>query len=726
MVSEGIGRCNAVAEVSLDIDLPRGYLGCLDFAARTGMLRDRYEFRDRIASDGMGEVWMALAHEPPRLVRLRRATGEVWGDSALAEAWLFEVRRAARVRQSSLPELFEWGLDEENGRPFVAGEWTDGANLAARLRDDRRLPPAEALRIAAEVAGALDAAWSAERLLHGFLTPDTVHLWPEGRVSVLDLGATGVTALLRADRVSDLLRLLRGAPHWTAPELARASSATDCRADMYSLGAVLYQCTTGTPPFGDAPAAEALDKHLLGFLDDPCDLVPALPPQVAWLLERLMARDPEKRFPDWVAARAAIEAVAGGAPPPGNRLPPGESVIQRGAKRDPALAEARWKPATHGRGGRRRLRTGRRNGLAIHPPPTAAVASQPVQTTSRGGRVILIALLLAAAGAYGLKEMSRREKVDPAPSSIEPRPSLPTVLPSGPPNSAVGSEIQLEEILGLRPKPAPSASTPASSESAVSGDDAPAALAEPAAAKPVQDPLRNHPPFHQAAELFNESLRLFREFQQNGNVDLLDRVETLAEEAGRQFEHIRPAFPNDARLAKFIEQCYGMVRYARQSRLSSGRLTGGGSRPRPPRETFRPALPPPPSSIGPPASPPRQEGPGPAFPSGLTPSSRRLMHLPPDWNALSESAPPQPVNCARLCAVVRHCAGVWRTAEVSGRLTGGIAYLAPLDEAVRQLGIDPPGGTGTDVTFPGFSIARCGTPCSNPRRPTCRSARDDC
>ncbi|MCX7818024.1 MAG: hypothetical protein N2652_02265 [Kiritimatiellae bacterium] len=660
-------------------------------------LRERFELRSRILTDALGEVWHALAHDPPGPVRVRLLNGSGLTTPEVRGALLECARRAARVRSPGLPEPIAADLDPESGAVYLATTWPDGETLGARLRREGRLSFAEGIRVAREVASALETTWRAERLPHAHLTADRIHLWPEGRAGVLELGATAVEELARAGLTGTMLRLLRAAPHFVAPELVRGGANLDARTDIYSLGAVLYYTWTGRLPFGDSPAPEALDKHLMGFLDDPCELNPDLPLAAGWMLERWMSRSPDRRPPEWSAALADLEAVAQQRPPGGERLPAGASVIRRGARRDPELAQRLNRPAA--RLPRRPLRTtSGSNGTAKvtlpAPPP-----SGPVPVARSGGgdfaRIMTIALLLVAAAAWFARDHLRA--LFQGPPTVA-RPVAPPVVrpaaPSAEPAPAQTPSVTLEEILGLRPValPPPVPPSPRNHTNAIATEPPPAPAEENPAAP---DPLMAHPAFHRAAQMFNESLQLFGQYRQTARPEILDRVEQLAEEAARMFEEVQRTFPADRRLRRYVEQCYGMVRYARQTRLSDGHLNGGDRRPRrghptPPRAP----LPAPPSSVAP--TPPRLSPAQP--PSDAPPSRPREPALAPDWNAPLRIG----AGLARELSDILRVAGPPPAAAIPSLLPGGVPYLEPFDRAAARLGIPPPSGSGTDITFPGF------------------------
>jgi serine/threonine-protein kinase len=648
-----------------------------------------YELRSKVGADHLGEIWMALRKSPPGLVRVRLVSFQSVNESGVQARYLDEVRRAFKAAHAGLVPGVEVGADD--GRVFTVVEWPDGETLAERLRREGRLTQAEAIRIVADAAAALEAAWSSGGVWHGHLTPDRIHLWPEGRVSVLDLGQTGIVPLRASEMVADYLRVLRAVPFYSAPELVRGAASVDFRADMYSLGALLYQALTGTAPFGDRPAAEALDQHLMGFLDDPSEIHRGLTRGAGWLIEKMMARDPARRYVAWADFRADLAAVRGGRDPSGQRLEAGVSVVRRGPKRESGTPAAAPGLKVAARKGRMPV---------LRPRKMAAARSAiPMPSTSDSGaslRLAVIGLVLIGGGAIGVRHHMQKNRI---------------VLET--PRSA--GEVARERAMAsrtARPEPAPraQADTPPMAFEEIYGpartrDDSGAATPPPSRFGPQatvpsegiamgpgqgdeRDALAEHPAFQKAAGLFNAALAVYHEFEKTKDASQLDRVAAMSEEAAKMFAQIESQFPGDRRVRKYIEQCFGLARYARQSYLASGRI--GDSRP----SRRRPSLPAPPSTQRRPVRPllPDMESPQ---------AAAEGLKLGPAWNA--------PIRVgAGLVRELRdllapHGSPVADMSPKPGLMIHpGIPYLERLDRVATRLGIPPIGGTGDDVTFPGF------------------------
>ncbi len=659
----------------------------------SGGLQD-YELRDKVGTDHLGETWLALRKSPPGLARVRIVTFQSLNELSVQPRYLDEAARALRVRHAGLAPGIEVGVDDH--RAFGVVEWPDGITLGTRLRREGRLTQAESLRIIGEAAAALDAAWNSGGLWHGHLTPESLHLWPEGRVTLLDLGQTGIGPLRAAGQVADFLRLLRAVPFYSAPELVRGAAVVDFKADVYSLGALLYHMMTGTAPFGDRPPAEALDKHLMGFLDDPCELNKDLSRGAGWLIEKMMSRDPARRHADWAAVRADLAAVRNGGDPAGQRPEAGASVIRRGAKRDPGLSAALQRPG--GPAGRKGRAAGTRQPKVVVAAPAAGAVPPPSLSTGSGsgGRLAVIGLVLVIGGFLGVREYMRRN-----PSTVD-RPRTAEEIArtrewaareaAGQPQPPAGAP-SVTDFQGRPPAPplGPRPAPPSLAEIAI---DRPPETAPGSPAAPAErDPLQEYPKFKQAAGLFNMALGMFKTFEQTHDASQLERVAAMSEEAARLFEQCEPQFPGDRRVRKFVEQCYGLARFARQSLLASGKITDGRTGGRLPP----PVLPAPPSSV--------QIGsiPRPALPDVSRPPAAitESLKLAPAWNS--------PIRVgASLVRELRdllqsHGKPAIDTEPKPGLMIHpGIPYLEKMDGVTRRLGIAPMGGTGDDLTFPGF------------------------
>jgi serine/threonine protein kinase len=254
-----------------------------------------YEVREVIGQGGMGVVLKAFDPALDRLVALKVLASAPASSATARRRFIREAQAAAAVRHDHIVTVH--GVHETDGLPYLVMRYVAGGSLQDRL--DRGGPPAwaEVVRIGQEAASGLAAA-HARGLIHRDIKPANLLLEGEpggtataGRVKITDFGLArlvGDVGLTRSGVVA-------GTPEYMAPEQGRGEKV-DHRADLFSLGSVLYALCTGRPPFrADAPLAV-----LRQVTDETPPPIRSLNPDVpAWLealVARLMAKDPAERF----------------------------------------------------------------------------------------------------------------------------------------------------------------------------------------------------------------------------------------------------------------------------------------------------------------------------------------------------------------------------------------------------------------------------------------------
>jgi serine/threonine-protein kinase len=207
--------------------------------------------------------------------------------------FLAEARAACRLRHPNVVEVTDFGL-LATGQPYLVMERLRGGDLATRLGANGALPPVVALRMAREIARALEAAHAAG-IVHNDLKPENVVLLEDcsdeaPRLKVVDFGASS-----RAGGVDEEERgILYGTPEYMAPERIQGATA-DGRADLYALGVMLYEMLTGSLPFSrDTPAA-SMQAQLEMVLPPPVSPFGAVPPSLTRLVERAVRKEPDER-----------------------------------------------------------------------------------------------------------------------------------------------------------------------------------------------------------------------------------------------------------------------------------------------------------------------------------------------------------------------------------------------------------------------------------------------
>jgi serine/threonine-protein kinase len=274
----------------------------------------RYELLRLLGSGGMADVHLALDRHLDREVAIKLLARSLAADPVVVERFRREARAAAALNHPNVVKVYDWG--EADGTHFLVMEYVRGATLREVLRERGRLPEAEALGIAAQVAEALQAAHE-QGLVHRDVKPDNVLLDEDGRARVADFGIARAfgAAHLTTDNV------VLGSAHYLAPEQVQGRPV-DHRADLYSLAAVLYELLTGRPPVqGDSAVAVAL-QHVVAPPPPPRSLRPDLSPLSEAVVLQGLAKDPADRYASAQAMRVDLERAVRGDPQPASHPTP--------------------------------------------------------------------------------------------------------------------------------------------------------------------------------------------------------------------------------------------------------------------------------------------------------------------------------------------------------------------------------------------------------------------
>ena len=270
-------------------------------------LEGRYAIEREIAHGGMATVHLARDLRHGRRVAIKVLREEI-AAAVGAERFLAEIRVTASLQHPHILPLFDSG--SADGVLWYAMPFVEGETLRSRLAREGPLPVAEALRLAREVADALDHA-HARGVVHRDVKPENV-LLQDGHALVADFGIALALEQAGVDRVTRT-GVAIGTPQYMAPEQAAGARELDARVDVYALGAVLHEMLAGESPYSAATRRAAVQRLMYAPPDALATRRPDVAPFVDAAVRRALAPLPAERFPSASAFAAALASPTYGA-----------------------------------------------------------------------------------------------------------------------------------------------------------------------------------------------------------------------------------------------------------------------------------------------------------------------------------------------------------------------------------------------------------------------------
>jgi serine/threonine protein kinase/WD40 repeat protein len=290
-----------------------------------------YLLLDRIGAGGMGEVFRARHTRLGREVALKLIRQDKLESPTVEARFLRELRGTARVEHPNVVRVFNAGRDERH--LYFSMQYVRGDSLAKIVQENGPLPISEACRAIADAALGLEAVHTAG-LVHRDIKPaNLVRETATGRTKVLDLGLAGLTIRSFDDTAGGTLTetgTLLGTHDYMAPEQARNPHNADSRSDLYSLGCTLFCLLTGRPPFASGSPVEKLMKHVYTSPPDIRDTRSDVPPELAAVVAKLLAKEPAERFQSGSALADALRSFGTFTPNPIASAPLGEEFESLG------------------------------------------------------------------------------------------------------------------------------------------------------------------------------------------------------------------------------------------------------------------------------------------------------------------------------------------------------------------------------------------------------------
>ena len=256
-----------------------------------------YRIERLLGNGGLGAVYLVRHEMLDKLCALKILFPDVARENAsYVKRFLREAKIATRIRHPNMVAVHDCGFDEERGLYFLVMDYVAGGDLRQAIAFAGRFEPDRAVEVIMQVASALEAAQKFH-VVHRDIKPENIMIQPDGLVKLVDLG------IAKSDDIKESLNTTTesvfGTPTYVAPEQALDAAKVDTRADIYSLGVVLFEMIAGRPPF-DGPNAPQILAQTLS--EDPFpdirDFNPSVKPMLAVLIRRMCVKERARRIPD--------------------------------------------------------------------------------------------------------------------------------------------------------------------------------------------------------------------------------------------------------------------------------------------------------------------------------------------------------------------------------------------------------------------------------------------
>lgn len=298
------------------------------------------ELTEKLGEGGMASVWKARQLSLDRIVAVKILPAASSDDTEDVRRFHAEAKSAAKLKHPGIVQVYDVKLDQ--GLHYIVMEYIAGYTVRDWLKRKGKLTEREALEVVDCVADALGYAWDKERIVHCDIKSDNIMVDSDGTVKVADLGLARSS---RSGAGGQTESHIIGTPAYMSPEQAIGVSDLDCRSDIYSLGAMLYELLTGKYLFEGHTAEETLELQVRDTVEDPAVLAIKLSKGTFWLLEKMLAKDRTKRYQSWTEVRNDIARVMKGKVF-GPLLVDGDSTVRRGKHRGGQITAATGKVVT--------------------------------------------------------------------------------------------------------------------------------------------------------------------------------------------------------------------------------------------------------------------------------------------------------------------------------------------------------------------------------------------
>lgn len=266
---------------------------------------NRYKLTERVGLGGMAEVYRAEDNVLGRTVAVKVMLPQYAADPTFTKRFRQEAASAANLQSPYIVSIYDWGLDGETY--YIVMEFLRGTDLKTAIKERGAINQRKAAEIGSQVAQALSVA-HAGGIIHRDIKPQNIMIQPDGNIKVMDFG------IARAgDAGLSQTATVLGTAHYVSPEQAQGKELTGA-SDIYSLGVVLYEATTGKLPFDGQDAVSVAVKQVNELPASPSTINPNIDPALEAIIMKAMEKDPERRFKDASEMRHILNDYLAGRP----------------------------------------------------------------------------------------------------------------------------------------------------------------------------------------------------------------------------------------------------------------------------------------------------------------------------------------------------------------------------------------------------------------------------
>jgi serine/threonine-protein kinase len=264
------------------------------------VLDNRFHITDLVNRSGMASIFKATDLSTGRTVAVKVPFMQFESDPGFFDRF---QREEAIGKALEHPYILHIIPVENKSRPYIAMEFLEGQTLRKQMQAVRPMPEADALKIGARICEALEYMHS-KNVVHRDLKPENVMLCADGSLRIMDFGIAKAAGMRRLTFTGFTAAM--GTPDYMAPEQVKGKRG-DARTDIYSLGAMLYEMVTGSPPFEGANPYMVMNARLTGDPVAPREVNADVSPQVEEIVLHALEQSPSKRYQSAAAMRAELE-----------------------------------------------------------------------------------------------------------------------------------------------------------------------------------------------------------------------------------------------------------------------------------------------------------------------------------------------------------------------------------------------------------------------------------